>query len=243
MIEIITVAYNEEKLLPFFLNYYSFADAIHMIIDEDTTDNSREICKQCPNVRMHSIVFPGIMDEGLKVARINEVAKTCQDFIVVVDIDEFVFSSPSIPLKKTIETLNLEAIYVNFWQVYRNEKEGDLDPSLPPLLQRRHGDPRLGWYRDVRNNKPLIINRKYEPEWQVGTREVNLYRPPTTDFRWTTIYGAHWVMADVEIAVERAKSRQSKNNRAQDCVIPDWHITEEEIREECDAMLDAPQLF
>ncbi len=39
-ISVISVWYNEEKLAPFFLEHYRFADAIHIAVDADTCDGT-----------------------------------------------------------------------------------------------------------------------------------------------------------------------------------------------------------
>ncbi len=59
--------------------------------------------------------------------------------------------------------------------------------------------------------------------------------------------GAHWKMADPELAIVRriinGKNRQSQNNLSGGYQVQDHFITEEEIRAECEAHLDDTVLF
>ena len=51
-IDIITMWYNEAFLAPLFLNHYSFANTIHLLYDEDTTDNTLDIVSKYNNVKV-----------------------------------------------------------------------------------------------------------------------------------------------------------------------------------------------
>jgi len=244
MIDCIMMAYNDEALLPFMLSHYKFADKIHVIIDSATTDRSAEICKKCPNVDVSYFTFPAGFDDELKVAKINEVAKTCQDWIINVDTDEFAFVDLNTPLDQYLKSTDVDIVYVNYWMVYRHRSEKDLDPSLPALPQRRYGDPKQGeGYGFALFNKPAIARRSLNPQWGIGNHWIFTDAP----FKSSIINGAHWAMADAEIAIKRRvrghQKRQSTNNKAGGLCVQHWTITEEEIRAECVAHLDDARLF
>ena len=247
MIEVITMVYNEEKLLPLFLDHYKWADRVHVIIDEDTTDNSMEIAQsRHMNTSVYSYKFPDMMDDELKVKVINHIAKNCTDWIIVVDADEFIFHPEHRPLKHYLEHECLgNAVNVAFYEVFRNRKENDLDYTQPALFQRRYGNPVIGQsYGIDLFTKPIVVKREINPVWAPGNHVV------TGDkiiWSYDKLYGAHWSMADVDIAIERRiagrKLRQSKNNLAKGLTYQHWDVKEESIRAECTKMLDAPLLF
>ena len=70
-IDIITMWYNEAMLAPFFLNHYSYADTIHILLDEEVTDNTQKIAEEYENVRIVPVRFPDKLDDILKIEKIN----------------------------------------------------------------------------------------------------------------------------------------------------------------------------
>jgi len=100
IIHVYTVCWNEEKMLPFFLQYYgSFAEKI-VIYDNQSTDKSAKIIDGHPKTKR--IVF----DTGGKYVerRLTEIRNTAwmesrgkADWVMVVDVDEFLYHYPSLP--------------------------------------------------------------------------------------------------------------------------------------------------
>jgi len=88
------LCYNEEVLLPHFLNHYSsFCDKI-FIYDDKSTDSSREIIKGYDKAVLIDYPFNDKIndDEFIKVK--NECWKQYRnecDYAIVVDIDEFLY--------------------------------------------------------------------------------------------------------------------------------------------------------
>jgi hypothetical protein len=242
------MAYNDEKLLPHLLSHYDFADAIHVIIDSATTDRSAEVCKRFPNVDVQYFTFPDGFDDDLKVAKINEVAADCRDWVINVDTDEFAFCPDLSSLRGFLESTDSSLVYVNYWQVYRHRSESNLDLMFRPLLQRRHGDPNQGvCYGFPLFNKPAIVRRILNPVWHPGNHALKINPRGDMKVKYSQINGAHWAMADVDIAIQRRilgqQKRQSQNNLDHDMCVQHWNITEADIRRECEKWLDAPQLF
>lgn len=88
------LCWNEECILPFVLDYYSrFADKI-IIFDNFSTDHSRDIISSYPNTKV--IEFgKSEFDDTIH----NQIKNSCwkqsrgkADFVVVCDMDEFIFS-------------------------------------------------------------------------------------------------------------------------------------------------------
>jgi len=89
-ISVIAVCKNEERMLPWFLRHYAFADEIH-IHDNGSTDGSLGIMAANPKVSVSNLITEGL-DDGVIVAVKNCYYKTLDsDWFIIVDIDEFVF--------------------------------------------------------------------------------------------------------------------------------------------------------
>ena len=95
LIEAFIYCWNEEKILPFTLEYYSqFCDKI-TLMDNHSTDNSVEIAKGFPKVS----VKPWGENNGIHEERVITIARnTCYkefgigaDWVIVADADEFLY--------------------------------------------------------------------------------------------------------------------------------------------------------
>jgi len=252
-LEIISMWYNEEILAPFFLNHYlEFADNIHLIIDADTNDNTFNILndykeKYNKKLTWEVFLFPDMMDDDIKVNKLNDVAKNSKyDWVAIVDADEFIFSD----IKTLIDEIKEEnLIFVNFFQVYRNEKETDLNSNILPIInQRRFGTSFIvinGQENSSLYNKPIVfrsnLNLKLLPGNHIfeGNKNVNVYHK--------FVNGTHWMMADIDLAIARRiygrKNRQSKNNYKKGHTVQHWYVTEEDIKAECQNHLKDEQKF
>lgn len=259
-IEIITMWYNEAFLAPFFLNHYSFANTIHLLYDEDTTDNSLDIISKFKNVKLIPFRFPDMMDDILKIEKINSVYRTLDcDWVISVDSDEFIFP---LPLGRDLrEILMRESkynlYYVQFWQVYRHRNDSDLDPALPAVYQRRHGDPNISKGLNSLYIKPIVARPGLNIEWMPGCHKLKkksalarIWDVATTkrvSISPQLIFGAHWAMADPGFAIERRingrMKRQSKRNIQLGLTVQHHNITAEQIQKECERHLDDPLLF
>jgi hypothetical protein len=258
-IDVISMWYNEAFLAPFFLKHYSFADTIHLLVDEETTDNTLEIVSKFENVEVIPVRFPDMLDDLLKVDTINRLYRSIDsDWVIVVDSDEFVFS---LPLGLNIhEVLEKEKKYnlfnVHMWQVFRHRNDSDLNPDLPPILQRRHGDPDVSSALNAAYIKPIVVRTTLDIEWLPGCHVIkskNIIKRSWDIIRGKKlfpspqpIYGAHWAMADPEFAIQRRirrMKRLSKRNLEMEWGLHNFNIDETKIREECERHLDDPLLF
>lgn len=90
MINVYSIMYNEEFMLPHFLKHYEkFADKI-FIIDDHSTDKTAEIAQAHPKVTYMEYGFIGFKENEFSytlesIARANE-----SDWAVCVDADEFI---------------------------------------------------------------------------------------------------------------------------------------------------------
>ena len=92
------IAYNEEKIIPFTLDYYSqFSDKI-FVFDNYSTDSSDEIYKKYPKVEVikwnsdneiNEMYYMNIKSNEYRKLRRNKGV----DWIFMCDADEFIYHS------------------------------------------------------------------------------------------------------------------------------------------------------
>jgi len=88
------LAWNEAKMLTYYLRYYtSFCERV-IVYDNESTDNSREICSRFPNVELRTFSTNNRFDDfthvEIKTQCVHE-ARNQADFVIVGDCDEFVY--------------------------------------------------------------------------------------------------------------------------------------------------------
>jgi hypothetical protein len=93
MIEVFTICYNEEVLMPYFLRHYlSFCNHV-TIYDNMSTDRSVELCDG--NSKVTTIPFKS--DDSLRDDMHKNIKNNCwkgskADWVIVCDFDEFVYN-------------------------------------------------------------------------------------------------------------------------------------------------------
>lgn len=251
-IELITMWYNEEFLAPFFLQHYNYADRINILYDTDTTDNTKKICEQYPNVRIIPFHFPNMMDDEIKRDLINDLySKIDADWVLSVDSDEFAFLKEHnffiYDFRNFLAADKKHDIYnVMLYQVYRHITDKDLDPDLPAVPQRRHGDPNISVGINALYKKPILVRGNLSINWEPGCHSIRYGRDPRA-VAPHHVLGAHWAMADPQFAMERRlknrKARQSQNNLNKQLTVHQHTITAKELTEDFKRHMNDPQLF
>lgn len=232
-IEVISMWYNEEFLAPFFLNHYSYADNIHVVIDEDTTDKTVEIVKQFSGTSIEYFKFPALADCQLHIDKINRMyAESKADWVIFADADEFIFEAN---MHRFLANQTADIVYTRLFQVYRTINDKDLDPNLSVLGQRIHGDPFVIKGQNAHGSKPLMVKsglRRFK--WMPGAHMIwNRHRYITSP---DIVLGQHWIMADPCFCIERRLSRcarQSKNNVDLGMSIHNNNVTVKNLMAEC----------
>lgn len=94
-IDVFTICYNEEVLMPYFLRHYStFCDRI-TIYDNQSTDRTVEIAKQNSKVKVISYNSDNkIRDDIYRQIKNNCWKQSDADWVIVCDMDEFVYMVP-----------------------------------------------------------------------------------------------------------------------------------------------------
>jgi hypothetical protein len=225
-VELITMMYNEEFLLPFFLNHYSWVDEIVVLYDKDTNDNSESILCDANNVSIIPFDMPDGMDDGLKSKLIsNAYQSSTADWVIVADADEFIFINNS---RLSSITSDDQAASVVLYDVYRHITEPDLDPLQSIYSQRSHG------CLDSRYIKPSIVRGGLSGiSWGPGHHHLF----GTANYKQIPFIGSHWANADLSFCINRRihnrRDRQSPTNKSMGWSTQNWNVTEQSIIDEC----------
>ena len=243
----VTMVYNEALVLPYFLRHYSYLDEIHVLYETDSTDESLEILRQAPNVIIEKGHIEGGLDDIEKINLINgAVQRIKADWVYVVDPDEFIFPPNNESPHEFLARQSFDVVRSGMYQVYRHRTDKDLDPSLPPVPQRAHGDPDLLSTEEEANRasnsvyiKPNIVRPSQGVRFAPGHHQIEGDPQASREL----YIGAHWQMADPSIAIARRmerKARVSERNKALQMGWQHYDISVNKINEECERHLDDP---
>ncbi len=231
-VEVCTCIYNEEFLLPYYLNHYQWVDRINILLDRDTNDNSLKVMQQWSN-RIDIKVFPMKMENGFdnifKIDKLNDLFRSISSEIVfMVDADEFILAD-----REKVESVEDGVHAVYFAQIYRNISDIDLDIKNPSIYQRRHGV--------IDGLKPILVKNCKDVSWGVGCHECN--QPVITKHMFKL---AHWCMADPSFCIDRRMHRIARVSEADKergfCV----HLTSSTLEsaiQECESHLNDERIW
>ena len=152
VIHLYTLCWNEEKLLPFFLDHYrDKVDAI-FVYDNGSTDRSLEILAAEPHVTVTHFDTPpdSFVFEELRLSEAMwQASRGVADWVVILDIDEFLVVPDFRGYLKTMTEAGVTAIRtVGFDMVSLTFPQPE--PNLPEQITRG--------FRAVANDKPCIFN-------------------------------------------------------------------------------------
>jgi hypothetical protein len=215
-IEVIASYYKEEFLKPLFEQHYWFADQIFYITQQRDD---------------------GKFDDEDKMNWVNgSIAGSKADWVVLVDMDEFVFPVPygSDP-REVLREAKCDMIYSQMVRVWRHYSDVDIDQNSPPVPQRLHGQ--------MDHRKPCI----FKPEGVVmgaGNHDYrNIHHIMVHGPDWS---GAHWANADKCFWIERETQnrgpRLSDRNRQRGYGTHTLR-TKEQILAECKAHENDPVII
>src|ERR1051326_4353199 len=120
-IEVITTYYRETFLAPLFLSHYEpWCDRITMITERQSD---------------------GLFDDEVKMGWVNDaIARSTADWVVLVDMDEFVYPKDwRVNWRWQLENEQGDIIYSHMNRLWRHRNDRDIDQMHPPMFQRIHG--------------------------------------------------------------------------------------------------------
>lgn len=245
-ISVLTSFYNGDLMIPYFLSHYSYADEIVALFN----DNGRAIdipteraILSHPNARIVGFDYPeNKADYAFSINVCNRViAGLDSDWTIVVSADELIFPIGMGDVREVLRDADGVIIYARLWWIYRHRTDVDLDPSLPAIWQRRHGNPDRTFFGAI---KPAIVKPSAGITYTIGAHGCHAARGNPSNIQFD---GTHWLNADPDMAVKRRMrgrrenvSRRSINDGMGSHM---FDITEQQIRAECAKYFDAPQVF
>lgn len=244
----VTMVYNEAFMLPYFLRHYRYLDEIHVLYETDSSDHSLEILRQAPNVVIENCHIEGGLDDIEKIRLFNAAVQQLKaNWVYVVDPDEFIFPPNESPYS-FLNRQSCDVVRSGMFQVYKHRNDKDLDPSLPPIPQRIHGDPDLLSTDEQPNRasnslyiKPNVVRPLENIRFLPGHHQIEGDPQASSEL----FLGAHWQMAEPSIAIARRmerKARISARNRAHQMGWQHFDVSIEKIKEECERHLDDPTI-
>lgn len=244
-VAVISRWFNEGFFAPYFLSHYAWADEIVIMLERSTEDDSEAIIRRAPNARIIYTDTGGVVNDRIFSDAMSDLAASLKaDWVIRADGDEMTFPFDGEDPRESLERANGNVIVTTYRWIYRHRSDADLDPSLPAVPQRRHGGAYTIWPgMGPTFTKPAIVRPESEIRWRPGEQG---YHPESRNVRISSTRwdGVHWQMVDVNEAVRRllsAEARLSAENKAHN-----WGVrrfTEDQIRRECAAHLDDPQVF
>lgn len=119
---LITICYNEEKMLPHFLKYYSqYCDKM-IFCDGGSTDKSHELIKANPKCELNLDYVADKADDIMFLEIKNNLWKNYReeyDWCIIVDIDEFLyFPEGLIKLFKNCDKNKATVVYPKGYDMY-----------------------------------------------------------------------------------------------------------------------------
>jgi glycosyltransferase involved in cell wall biosynthesis len=175
----VVMMYNEALILPYFLRHYAYLDEIQVLYETDSTDETLAILQKAPNAVIRNSHIKGGLDDIDKVGLLNTTLQEIKaDWVYVLDSDEFIFPLDESP-QAFLDRQNYDVVRAAMFQVYRHRMDKDLDPSLPSITQRIHGDPDL-FSPTVKPNrdrnslyiKPIVVRPSSGIRFQPGNHGV-----------------------------------------------------------------------
>lgn len=210
---VICAIYNEEALLPQFLDYYSPQVDTVFLLDNESTDESRFAACGYPNVVVSSYSSGGKFSDVALSDAYNKKRQECvgkYDYVIIADCDEFVVPKNGMPLAAAIraampqEALGLRAEF--FWShgfnMWHGPGEVAYDPARPLLSQRMSG------IESVIYSKPCIIRPESKLEYIHGRhnfKDHEHWKP--SKFDSTHFYLLHYIGFDEAMFVKRGMER------------------------------------
>lgn len=161
IIHVYTLCYNEEKIMPFFLDHYNkFADKI-IVLDNESTDNSRDIAlKAGATVRIWQ--SGNQFNDGLHMQLKQNIYKESRglaDWVMVLDNDEFIYH-PNI--REVLSDYKDKKINLPKIQGY------DMVSETFPILGTPITDQVTLGVRMDHLSKRVVFNPELDMQWTVG---------------------------------------------------------------------------
>lgn len=165
------MCYNEEFMIPFFLQHYHFADKI-FVYDNESTDRSRELLMQDP--RCTIITFKTQFNDKIHQYIKNNCWKQHRgqcDYVIVCDMDEFLYTG--IDIKQYLNTLKKANKTYDIFRMRGFNMvslDDNLNPNIPLIEQVKCGVPSHNYSKNIIFNP----NRVRDINYTVGAHSIRI---------------------------------------------------------------------
>lgn len=216
---VICVVYNEEVLLPHFLDWYcSQADTV-FIIDNESTDKSREICGRHPKVVLSTYKTGNQNDVEAANFAIEDARRACvedYDYVLRADCDEFVISKSGKTIKEEIQAAGMpEIMGTHGYNMWPKHGEPTYNPKIPLFKQFKWG---IEGIKSM--SKPAIIKPESKLKFAlgghsvIGNQELNRKLKDVNEARFYLLH--YWALTE-EMYVSRRMTRVHRlSNRSKE---------------------------
>lgn len=215
-IAVICSIYNEETLLPQFLDYYSPQVDTVFLLDNESTDRCRFIACGYPNVVVSTYSSEGQFSDVALSEAYDRKRRECwgqYDYVIIADCDEFIVPKNGLPLAQAIEAaqpdpalgLRMEFFWTHGFNMWPAPQDPRYDPARSILLQRTTGiESRI-------YSKPCIIRPESPLEYEHGRHNFkgrDAWKPQKFDD--SPFYFLHYIGFDEDIYVKRGMERTTR---------------------------------
>jgi FkbM family methyltransferase len=212
--DVYVLNWNEERLLPFLFKHYSQARNIY-VIDNMSTDSSKTIIEKNGGIVIPFDTNNTLSDDAnrdMKNTQWKKYSMDC-DFVVVSDLDEFLYFPDQPDLIKAMNNLKIKGktcVKPAGYTIFFSDQEWDrVNKEQSLISQTIHG------MRDVNYDKPILFSPKYigETNFSLGSHswdakgELNIDSSPII---------LHYKYIGKQYTIERYKAiskRLSENNK------------------------------
>lgn len=184
IIHLYTFCRDEELLLPYFLDHYDFVDKITIFYDRYSQDNSKSIIDSNPKCNRIDFDFKGdYRDDFLMYAKNSEwkSSKGIADWVIVVDLDEFLYYENSI--KEYLKLCESQNVSIPLTTGYDMISEETLQRSKPITEQVKFGVKNKRFDKRVIFNPKLISDISFRPGAHLCDPEGMVRYSPTSKLK------------------------------------------------------------
>lgn len=217
---VICSIYNEEMLLPQFLDYYSPQVDTVFLLDNESTDQSRFLACNYPNVVVSTYSSGGKFCDIALSEAYDRKRKECvgkYDYVILADCDEFVVPKNGMPLREAIRAaqpdevmgLRAEFFWTHGYNMWPRQDEPTYLPWRPLLSQRTTG------IESVIYSKPCIIRPESKHQHIHGRHNLEGFEKlKPASFDMAQFYLLHYIGFDEAQFVKRGMERTLRFSKA-----------------------------
>lgn len=216
-VAVICAVYNEEVLLPQFLNYYSPQVDTVFLLDNESTDRSRTIATWYPNVVVSTYKSDGMFSDAALSRAYDQKRAECIgvfDYVIIADCDEFVVAKNGVPLNEMLKQMQLpdvsglrvEFFWTHGFNMWARPEDFSYDPSVPIIAQRKFGIEDFPFY-----SKPCIIRPDSSLKYDHGRHNfINIKGKKPDTLEGSAFYLLHYTGFDEATFIKRCMERTTR---------------------------------